>query len=84
MAEKLDEKELVSFKEMMMANSIQVDAVCQLLIEKGVITEKEFYRKLKEVQQEYESKKAELKKSERKIEGHRIKNGREKIARGSI
>lgn len=33
MAEKLDEKELVTFKEMLMANSIQVDAVCQLLID---------------------------------------------------
>ena len=57
MAERLDDKELVSFKEMLMANSIQVDALCQLLIEKGVITEEEFYRKLKEVQIEYERKK---------------------------
>jgi len=58
MAEKLDEKELVTFKEMLMANSIQVDALAQLLIEKGIITEEEFYRKLKEVQGEYESRKA--------------------------
>ena len=34
MAELLDDKELVSFKEMLMANSIQVDALAQLLIEK--------------------------------------------------
>jgi hypothetical protein len=53
MAEKLDENELVTFKEMLMANSIQVDALCQLLIEKGIITEEEFYNKLKEVQREY-------------------------------
>jgi len=39
MAEKLDEKELVSFEELLRANSIQVDALSQLLIEKGVITE---------------------------------------------
>ena len=39
MAQKLDPKELVTFKEMLMANSIQVDAVCQLLIDKGVFTE---------------------------------------------
>ena len=45
MAEKLDEKGLVSFKEMLMANSIQVDAVAQLLIEKGIITEEEVYLK---------------------------------------
>jgi hypothetical protein len=33
MAEKLDEKKLVSFKELLRANSNQVDALCQLLIE---------------------------------------------------
>jgi hypothetical protein len=33
-AEKLDEKRIVSFKEMLMGNSIQVDALCQLLIER--------------------------------------------------
>jgi hypothetical protein len=49
MTEKLDEKELVTFKEMMMANSIKVDALAQLLIEKGLITEGEFYSKLKQV-----------------------------------
>jgi len=31
--EKLDPKELVFFKELLMANSIQVDALAQLLIE---------------------------------------------------
>ena len=35
MVEKLNDNELVNYKEMMMANSIQVDPVCQLLIEKG-------------------------------------------------
>ena len=60
MAEKLDEKELVSFKGMLMANSIQVDAVAQLLIEKGVITELEFHTKLKQVQMEYTRKKARI------------------------
>ena len=59
MAGKLDEKELVSFKEMLIANSIQVDALSQLLIEKGVITEQEFFTKLKVVQVEYERKKAQ-------------------------
>ena len=58
MAEKLDDRELVSFKEMLIANSIQVDALSQLLIEKGIITEQEFFTKLKTVQMEYESKKA--------------------------
>ena len=58
MAEKLDDKELVTFKELLMANSIQVDTVTQLLIEKGIISEEEFYTKLKQVQYEYQSKRA--------------------------
>jgi len=59
MAEILDDKEMVSFKEMLVANSIQVDALSQLLIEKEIITEQEFFTKLKMVQLEYESKKAQ-------------------------
>ena len=39
MAEKLDPKELVFFKELLIANAIQVDALTQLLVEKGIITE---------------------------------------------
>lgn len=54
MAEKLDPNELVSFKELLMANSIQVDAVAQLLIEKGIINEEEIFAKLKQVQSEYQ------------------------------
>ncbi len=54
MAEQLDPKELVSFKELLMANSIQVDAVAQLLIEKGIITTEEFFAKLEQVQSEYQ------------------------------
>ncbi len=41
MAEKLDQKELVSFEELLRANVIQLDALSQLLIEKGLITEQE-------------------------------------------
>ena len=54
MAEKLNEKELVSFKELLMTNTIQVDTVTQLLIEKGIFTEEELYTKLKQVQGDYE------------------------------
>ena len=56
MAEKLNDKEIVSYEELLRANSIQVDALSQLLIEKGLITEQEFYIKLKQVQGEWESK----------------------------
>lgn len=53
MEEKLEGKEQVSFRELIMANSIQLDALTQLLIEKGIITEEEFYSKLKQVQRQY-------------------------------
>ena len=59
MAEKLNPAELVSFKEFLIANSIQIDALCQLLIEKGVITKEDFFTKLKQVQAEYQKRKAE-------------------------
>ncbi len=37
MAEKLDEEELVGFSEAFMSQMIQLDAVSELLIEKGSI-----------------------------------------------
>jgi hypothetical protein len=56
MAKKLDPDELVSFKELLMANAIQVDALCQLLIEEGLISEHKFFEKLKQVQAEYKKR----------------------------
>ena len=56
MAQQLDPNEIVTFKEMLMANSVMVDALAQLLIEKRVITEEEFLAKLKKTQSEYERK----------------------------
>ena len=56
MAQKLDDGELVSFKELLMANSIQVDALAQLMTRKDFITKEEFFDMLKEVQAEYQSK----------------------------
>ena len=56
MAQKLDESEIVFFKELLMANSIQVDALAQLMIKKGFITKEEFFDMLKEVQAEYKSR----------------------------
>jgi hypothetical protein len=53
MAQALDPKELVSFKELLMANSIQVDALAQLLIEEGLISQEKFIAKLKQVQADY-------------------------------
>ena len=56
MAEQLDPNELVSIRELVIANSIQVDAMAMLLIEKGFFTKDEYYTKLKEVQMEYKNK----------------------------
>jgi len=56
MAQKLDQDELVRFRELLISNTIQLDVVTRVLIEKGIITEEEFFVKLKEVQMEYESK----------------------------
>ena len=54
MAEQLDPNELVSFRELLISNTIQLDAVTRLLIEKGIITEEEIFAKLNQVQSEYQ------------------------------
>jgi hypothetical protein len=54
MAHKLDDDELVSFKELLMANAIQVDTAVQSLIEKGFFSEQEFFSKMKQVQALYQ------------------------------
>ena len=56
MAEQLDQDELVSFRELLIANSIQIDAIAMLLIENGLIAKDEFDTKLKQVQMEYQRK----------------------------
>jgi hypothetical protein len=55
MPEKPYDKELMIFKEMTMSNSVMVDVLTRLLFDKGVFTEEEFIRRLKEVQDEYDS-----------------------------
>jgi hypothetical protein len=52
-AQKFDPDELVNIKELLIACSIQVDTAIKLLIERGFFTEKEFFTKLKEVQENY-------------------------------
>lgn len=58
MAEKLDQKEITTTEELFWENMYQLDAVTQLLIEKGIISEQEFFTKLKHVQGEWESKRS--------------------------
>jgi len=57
MAKEFDEKQIATFEELLMVNVIQLDTVTQLLVEKGVFTEEEFFSKLKKVQYAWESKK---------------------------
>jgi hypothetical protein len=56
MATPLNPNDLVTFEELLMTNSIQVDTAVQLMIEKGYFTEAEYFTKLKQVQAEYQSK----------------------------
>lgn len=56
MAEQLDQDELVSFRELLISNTVQLDTISRVLIEKGIITDEEFFDKLKQVQMEYKSK----------------------------
>jgi hypothetical protein len=57
MPEKPYDKELMIFKEMTMSNSVMLDVLTSLLLEKGVFAEEEFTRRFKEVQQEYDAEK---------------------------
>ena len=50
MAERLNDDELVSFKELLMSNEIYMEALVQLLLEKGVFTKTELLGKIKQVQ----------------------------------
>jgi len=54
MAELLDSKDVVEFKELLMANTIQIDTMYMLLVEKGYFTEAEYLTKMKEVQRDYQ------------------------------
>jgi hypothetical protein len=61
MAEKFSEKELVTFNKKLIAHSAKVDALAEVLIEKKIITEREFSIKLKKVQMKYTRKRAGMK-----------------------
>ena len=50
MAEKLDNKETVDFKELLMSEVIQSEALINLLDKKGIITKQELLKEMKRVQ----------------------------------
>ncbi len=58
MAQQLSPEELASFKELLISGMIEIQTIAQLLIEKGIITQREYDVKLKQVQAEYLNKKA--------------------------
>lgn len=60
MAEKLDPKELVSFKELLMSEVIHSEALVNILDRKGIITKQELLEEMKRVQ-------ASLPRSERPV-----------------
>lgn len=56
MTEKIDERELVIFLELLMPHVIQAQTLTQLLLEKGIFTKEEYLGKRKQVQEDYERK----------------------------
>jgi len=62
MAEKLNQKQTVDFKELLMSEVIQSEALINLLDRKCIITKKELLAEMKKVQ-------AALPKSERTVKG---------------
>ena len=53
MPEKLDPEELVSFKELLISNMIESQALAQLFMKKGIIDQQEYFAELKLVQVEF-------------------------------
>ena len=54
MTKRTDSGDAVSLEKLTIANTFQVDALAQLLFEKELISEQEFFSKLKQVQLQYE------------------------------
>jgi hypothetical protein len=52
--QKGDSNEIATIQDLLMANSMQLDAIAQLLIEKGIFSKEELFDMLKRVQREYQ------------------------------
>jgi hypothetical protein len=52
--DKSDSNEIATIQDLLMANSMQLDAIAQLLIEKGLFSKEELFDMLKRIQQEYQ------------------------------
>jgi hypothetical protein len=49
-----DTNEISTIQDLLMANSMQLDAIAQLLIEKGVFSKEDLFDMLKRIQKEYQ------------------------------
>ena len=56
MTQMLNPEETTNFKELLIANMIEIQAIAQLLIEKGIFSEVEYLNKLKLVNAEYQDR----------------------------
>ncbi len=52
MSEKLDPKETVTFEELLMSNTIEQEALVNLLEKKGIITKRELLEEIKKLKGE--------------------------------
>ena len=49
-----DPNEIATIQDLLMANSMQLDAMAQLLIEKGIFSKEDLFDMLKRIQKEYQ------------------------------
>ena len=49
-----DSNEIATIQDLLMANSMQLDAMAQLLIEKGIFSKEDLFDMLKRIQKEYQ------------------------------
>jgi hypothetical protein len=54
LADQSDANEIATIQDLLMANSMQLDAIAQLLIEKGVFSKEDLFNMLKRIQKEYQ------------------------------
>ena len=56
MAKPLDPKEIVTIQEIAISNMLEIEALRQLLFEKGIITEEEFISRFRKLDKEMRKK----------------------------
>ena len=54
LADQRNSNEISTIQDLLMANSMQLDAIAQLLIEKGVFSKEDLFNMLKRIQKEYQ------------------------------